>query len=158
MLHPNSENFGLVFFSVNHSFPHPAPSLPPMCSVFTIGYVLVTGDLESSLLQKAKDLLSTVIVPLPCLLPIAHIQSRWSRTLGKHQENDTLSDLSDLSCARHLRWNQTDLMDLAKATYLLVQGTNAWQKAVKTSKKVRHSRCARHCHLISVEQTFSRQF
>jgi len=43
----------------------------------------------------------------------------------QHQENDTLSDLSDLSCARHLRRNQTDLMDLAKAMYLSVQGTNA---------------------------------
>ena len=42
-----------------------------------------------------------------------------------HQENDMLSDLSDLSCTRHLRQNQTDLMDLAGAVYLLVQGTNA---------------------------------
>jgi chitin synthase len=29
-----------------------------------------------------------------------------------HQENDTLSDLSDLSCTRHVRRNKTHLMDL----------------------------------------------
>jgi hypothetical protein len=35
-----------------------------------------------------------------------------------HQENDTLPDLSDLSCTRHVRRNKRDLMDLTQAMYL----------------------------------------
>ena len=48
-----------------------------------------------------------------------------------HQENDTSSDLSDLSCPRHVRRNQTDLMDLTKAMYLSVQDVDAWSKTVE---------------------------
>jgi len=51
-----------------------------------------------------------------------------------HQENDTLSDMSDLSCHRHLRRNQTDLINLGQAMYLLVQGTKALHNAVKTPR------------------------
>jgi hypothetical protein len=51
---------------------------------------------------------------------------------GEHQENDALSDLSDLSCTRHVRRNKTDLMDLTQAMYLSVQGTNSLHKAVQT--------------------------
>ena len=53
--------------------------------------------------------------------------------LGRvHQENDTLSDLSDLSWHRHLRQNQTDLINLVKAMYLSKQDPNACHKAIKT--------------------------
>jgi hypothetical protein len=57
-----------------------------------------------------------------------------------HQENDTLSDLSDLSCTRYVRRNKTDLMDLTQAMYLSVQGTNSLHKAVQTLYDIRHRR------------------
>jgi len=35
-----------------------------------------------------------------------------------HQENDTLSDVSDVSCHRHVRRIKAHLMCLVKAMYL----------------------------------------
>ena len=51
-----------------------------------------------------------------------------------HQENDTLSDLSDLSWHRHLRRNQTDLINLIKAMYLSRQDPDACHKAIRQHK------------------------
>ena len=66
--------------------------------------------------------------PHSCLMPLGH----QSLKLTTHQENDTLSDLSDLSWHRHLRQNQTDLINLVKAMYLSKQDPNACHKAIKT--------------------------
>jgi hypothetical protein len=51
-----------------------------------------------------------------------------------HQENDTLSDLSDLSWHRHLRRNKTDLINLIKAMYLSTQEPDACHKAIRQPK------------------------
>jgi ubiquitin C-terminal hydrolase len=51
-----------------------------------------------------------------------------------HQENDTLSDLSDLSWHRHLRQNKTDLINLIKAMYLSTQEPDACHKAIRQPK------------------------
>ena len=57
-----------------------------------------------------------------------------------HQENDTLSDLSDLSWHRHLRQNQTDLINLVKAMYLSKQDPDACPKAIRQPKTLTDSK------------------
>ena len=57
-----------------------------------------------------------------------------------HQENDTLSDLSDLSWHRHLRQNQTDMINLVKAMYLSKQDPDACPKAIRQPKTLTDSK------------------
>ena len=80
------------------------------------------------------------------LFSVAEVQFRTVSSVTvpvPHQENDMLSDLSDLSWHRHLRRNQTDLINLIKAMYLSRQDPDACYKAIRQPKMATdHRQCS----------------